>query len=177
SPPRRDHRSPSTPPRGRVRCGRRARRAPPSPLPASLLRARYPSTRRSPRPLLRPIACAYPRSRMPGFAVEAPMQGTIVSVDVRPGDVVHPGQQLLVIESMKMEHVISAESGGEVTKVVAAPGDTVNPGDVLVRLNPHSGGGQGSVSPLSTARTQEDRADLSEVVERHAVTRDERRPE
>jgi biotin carboxyl carrier protein len=46
---------------------------------------------------------------MAGHAVEAPMQGTIVSVDVHPGDAVQPGQQLLVIESMKMEHVIAGE--------------------------------------------------------------------
>ena len=50
-------------------------------------------------------------------AVEAPMQGTVVSVDVSPGDVVRPGQQLLVIESMKMEHVIAAETGGQVVTV------------------------------------------------------------
>jgi acetyl-CoA carboxylase carboxyltransferase component len=114
---------------------------------------------------------------MTSLAVEAPMQGTIVSVDVRPGDVVGPGQQLLVIESMKMEHVIDAEEGGEVVDIAVEPGQTVNPGDVLVRLNPHSGGGNRSVSPLSTARTQGDRVDLAEVLDRHAMTLDERRPD
>ncbi|MBV9412256.1 MAG: biotin carboxylase [Acidimicrobiia bacterium] len=114
---------------------------------------------------------------MTDHVVEAPMQGTIVSVDVRPGDSVGPGQQLLIIESMKMEHVIAAEEAGEVTEVLTAPGDTVNPGDTLIRLAAHSGGGKGSVSPLSTARTQGDRADLADVRERHEVTLDERRPE
>ena len=106
------------------------------------------------------------------------MQGTIVSVDVKPGDAVHPGQQLLVIESMKMEHVIVAEDGGEVTDVVAAPGDTVNPGDVLVRLSPsRSGDDSRPIRPSSVTRTQEERADLAEILERHAVTLDERRPD
>jgi acetyl-CoA carboxylase carboxyltransferase component len=125
---------------------------------------------------------------MDAVAVEAPMQGTIVSVDVRPGDVVRPGQQLLVIESMKMEHVINAEDGGQVTEVTAAPGTTVNPGDVLLRLDPAapapSGGDGGRLSPLSTAKSAEadagragERADLAEADERHALTRDERRPE
>ena len=40
-------------------------------------------------------------------AIEAPMQGTIVSVDVSEGDRVHRGQQLFVMEAMKMEHVIA----------------------------------------------------------------------
>jgi acetyl-CoA carboxylase carboxyltransferase component len=114
---------------------------------------------------------------MPTLAVEAPMQGTIVSVDVKPGDAVRRGQQLLVIESMKMEHVISADDAGEVVEISVEPGQTVNPGDVLLRLSPRSGGGKPAVGPLSTARTPVERADLSEVVERHAVTLDERRPD
>jgi acetyl-CoA carboxylase carboxyltransferase component len=114
---------------------------------------------------------------MGGDVVEAPMQGTIVSVDVRPGDLVSPGQQLLVIESMKMEHVIGAEDGGEVVEIAVAAGDTVNPGDILLRLSPRSGGRGGSYTAPTTARTEGDRADLAEVLERHAVTTDERRPD
>ncbi len=45
-------------------------------------------------------------------AVAAPMQGTIVSLDVREGDRVHKGQQLFVMEAMKMEHVIHARVSG-----------------------------------------------------------------
>jgi len=106
------------------------------------------------------------------------MQGTIVSVDVRPGDTVAPGQQLLIIESMKMEHVIAAEEGGEVTEVAAAPGDTVNPGDVLVRLAPgRSGDDSRPLRPSNVTRTEEGRTDLAEVRDRHAVTLDDRRPE
>src|SRR4051794_40890611 len=85
--------------------------------------------------------------------VESPMQGTIVSVDVQKGDVVHTGQQLLVIESMKMEHVINADSSGAVVDIRCAPGDTVNPGEVLITLDHRSGGGQRPVEALSTART------------------------
>jgi len=118
---------------------------------------------------------------MAAQALEAPMQGTIVSVDVRLGDIVHPGQQLLVIESMKMEHVLNAETGGEVTEVTVAPGETVNPGDVLLRVDPaaaHFGGDDGPIDPVITAKeAQPARADLAEVTERHAMTRDERRPD
>jgi acetyl-CoA carboxylase carboxyltransferase component len=113
-------------------------------------------------------------------AVEAPMQGTIVSVEVRPGDTVTAGQQLLVIESMKMEHVIASEASGEVTEIAVAPGDTVNPGDILIRLSPtRSGDDSPRISRSSVTRTEggEGRADLAEVRDRHAVTLDERRPE
>jgi acetyl-CoA carboxylase carboxyltransferase component len=115
---------------------------------------------------------------MAGTAVEAPMQGTIVSVDVRPGDTVAPGQQLLVIESMKMEHVIAAEEGGEVVDIAVVPGETVNPGDILLRLSPHSGDDSLPIRQSGVPRTEvRERADLAEVLDRHAVTLDDRRPE
>jgi acetyl-CoA carboxylase carboxyltransferase component len=110
-------------------------------------------------------------------AVEAPMQGTIVSVEVRPGDTVTAGQQLLVIESMKMEHVIASEASGEVTEIAVAPGDTVNPGDVLIRLSPRSGDDSRPIRPSNVTRTEGERRDLVDVLERHAVTRDDRRPD
>ncbi len=110
-------------------------------------------------------------------AVEAPMQGTIVSVDVRPGDLVHAGQQLLVIESMKMEHVIAADEGGEVSEIVVSAGQTVYPGDVLMRLHPSVGGTNRRDDDVGYRQPAAERGDLAEVVERHAATRDERRPD
>lgn len=41
--------------------------------------------------------------------VVSPMQGTVVSIEVAAGDAVSPGQPLVIIESMKMEHVVEAE--------------------------------------------------------------------
>ena len=55
-------------------------------------------------------------------AIEAPMQGTIVSVDVSEGDRVHRGQQLFVMEAMKMEHVIAADRSGIVRRITVAKG-------------------------------------------------------
>ncbi len=51
--------------------------------------------------------------------VAAPLQGTIVTIQVKEGEVVRPGQQLAVIESMKMEHLVMAEQGGRVMKLAA----------------------------------------------------------
>jgi acetyl-CoA/propionyl-CoA carboxylase biotin carboxyl carrier protein len=62
----------------------------------------------------------------------APMQGTIVKVLVAEGDEVEAGQALLVLEAMKMENHINAESGGTVNEVRVQAGDTVGTGDVLV---------------------------------------------
>src|SRR5215470_1002956 len=42
-------------------------------------------------------------------AVPAPLQGTVVSIDVAEGDLVRPGQQIAVLESMKMEHLVNAD--------------------------------------------------------------------
>src|SRR5262249_1751847 len=58
-------------------------------------------------------------------AAVAPMQGTIVSIDVREGDPVYAGAQLLVMEAMKMEHVVRASVGGVVRQVLVHVGDAV----------------------------------------------------
>jgi acetyl-CoA/propionyl-CoA carboxylase biotin carboxyl carrier protein len=64
--------------------------------------------------------------------ITAPMQGTIVCVLVAQGDVVDVGQSVLVLEAMKMENHIGAETAGTVTEVRVAEGDTVGTGDVLL---------------------------------------------
>ncbi|HEX2849609.1 MAG TPA: carboxyl transferase domain-containing protein [Acidimicrobiales bacterium] len=108
--------------------------------------------------------------------VESPLQGTIVSIDVSPGATVRPGQQLVVLESMKMEHVVDAPSGGVVASISGSVGDTVRPGEVLVVLTPAEVAVEvASAGPaIDTDRI---RPDLAEVVERHALGYDERRPD
>ena len=65
----------------------------------------------------------------------APMPGLIVRVNVAPGDVVHAGQGLVVMEAMKMENELRAAAAGTVRAVHAAPGSAVNKGAVLVELD------------------------------------------
>ncbi|MBC7498935.1 MAG: carbamoyl-phosphate synthase large subunit, partial [Herminiimonas sp.] len=67
-------------------------------------------------------------------AVNAPMQGSVVSIDVQAGDAVHSGQQLGVMEAMKMEHVITANASGVVQKISVLKGDVVFAGDALLYI-------------------------------------------
>jgi acetyl-CoA/propionyl-CoA carboxylase biotin carboxyl carrier protein len=63
--------------------------------------------------------------------VTVPMQGTIVKVLVAVGDEVEVGQAVTVLEAMKMENNIVAETAGTVSEVRVAPGDAVGAGDVV----------------------------------------------
>ncbi len=64
-------------------------------------------------------------------SIEAPMQGTIVKVMVEVGQEVEAGEGVLVLEAMKMENQINAETAGTVKEIKVAAGDTVGGGDVL----------------------------------------------
>jgi acetyl-CoA/propionyl-CoA carboxylase biotin carboxyl carrier protein len=63
--------------------------------------------------------------------VTVPMQGTIVKVLVSAGDAVEVGQGICVLEAMKMENHISAETAGTVQEIRVSVGDTVGAGDVV----------------------------------------------
>ena len=111
-----------------------------------------------------------------GGAVRAPLAGTVVAVAVAPGDRVAAGDELLVIEAMKMEHEVRAQAPGLVREVAAAVGATVAAGDVLVVLAA-SGAGAAEQAPGSEVPLDHVRPDLAEVRERHRTGLDEGRPE
>ncbi|WP_051820043.1 acetyl/propionyl/methylcrotonyl-CoA carboxylase subunit alpha [Streptomyces sp. NRRL S-920] len=69
-------------------------------------------------------------------ALTAPMPGTVTVVKVSPGDRVSAGQSLLVVEAMKMEHVISAPHAGTVTELDVTAGSTVAMDQVLAVVLP-----------------------------------------
>ena len=64
--------------------------------------------------------------------VEAPITGTIISIDVKVGDKVEEGDVLLYIESMKMENPIMAPVNGKVSEIKVAAKQVVETGKPLV---------------------------------------------
>ncbi len=61
----------------------------------------------------------------PAFTVTAPLPGTLMSLSVKVGDTVKPGDTVCVLEAMKMENDIHATKGGVVKKIVASVGDAI----------------------------------------------------
>jgi acetyl-CoA carboxylase carboxyltransferase component/biotin carboxyl carrier protein len=115
-------------------------------------------------------------ARTDGSVLKAPMQGTIVAVDVKPGDEVRKGQQVAVMESMKMEHVIEAAESGQVLEIMVKEGDAVLEGAPLLALRAsdveHAGEEVAASVDLDHIRR-----DLAEVQARKRRTLDIERPE
>ena len=112
----------------------------------------------------------------PGMvAIKAPMQGTLVSYEIAPGDEVWAGRQVLVMEAMKMEHVVSADVSGVVTRLGVAVGDTVFEGHPLIYLQERDVevGESGASEAVDLDYV---RPDLAETFERKAAGHDENRP-
>jgi biotin carboxyl carrier protein len=79
------------------------------------------------------------RRRARGLAaptIVAPMPGKVLKVLVKDGDLVDPGQPLVVIEAMKMETTLAAESAAVVKHVRVEAGQMVDHGAVLIELSP-----------------------------------------
>lgn len=84
-----------------------------------------------------PVAASLTRAGQTGTdSLTAPMPGTVTVVKVAVGDEVDAGQSLLVVEAMKMEHVISAPHAGTVTELDVSPGTTVAMDQVLAVIAP-----------------------------------------
>ena len=109
-------------------------------------------------------------------AVHAPIQGTIVSIEIAAGEPVREGQLLLVMNAMKTEHEVHARLSGVIRELTVAVGDTVYEGHPLAFLD------EGQVdagADLVTEKVDLDaiRPDLAEVHARHAATLDSARPD
>ncbi|MDN6180571.1 MAG: biotin/lipoyl-binding protein [Halomonas subglaciescola] len=66
--------------------------------------------------------------------VEAPLAGSVIRVNVKPGDAVTEGDVVLLLEAMKMETEVRAAEAGTVSRVNIAEGDSVTAGDMLIAL-------------------------------------------
>ena len=107
--------------------------------------------------------------------LKSPVQGVLVSLDVAIGDAVAAGQQVAVLEAMKMEFVVKAEQSGIVRALAIEPGAGVFEGSALLYLEPAEVAADQQLSE-EAIDLEYIRADLHEVLERQADLTDERRP-
>jgi biotin carboxyl carrier protein len=97
--------------------------------------ASRPAAARAPAaPPVRAAAAVRSSARGGGAALNAPMPGVIIELFVKAGDRVERGQQVAVLDAMKMHNVIGAPRTGVVTEVCVAAGQAVGHGDAILRL-------------------------------------------
>ena len=88
---------------------------------------------------------------------------------------VRPGQQIAVLESMKMEHLVTAPHGGKVTRIAAGAGATLMHGEAILFLEPAEVHGD-EAEEEAAIDLDHIRPDLAELIARHAITLDANRP-
>ncbi len=100
-----------------------------------------PRTRRGRRPPSRVAPPTLPRvgGAVPAFdpsdkVLRAPMPGRVIAIRVRPGDRVAAGDEVCVVEAMKMEQSIRAARDGLVKEIYVRPMDSVGANDALIEL-------------------------------------------
>ncbi|MQY17715.1 acetyl-CoA carboxylase family protein [Nocardia macrotermitis] len=106
-------------------------------------------------------------------ALRSPMGATVVSL-AAPGSVLPAGAEVVVLEAMKMQHVVRAETSLRVSRQLVAPGDVVDPHAVL--LTWAEADHDGADIAVAVVDPDAERADLTEVRARHEITRDASRP-
>ena len=108
--------------------------------------------------------------------ITAPLQATVLSIQAEVGAAVQAGQQLAVLEAMKMEHVVSAPHSGVVRVVMARTGQTLMDGESILVLDRADDAGDAAAA-AEEIDLDHIRRDLREVRERRAFGLDENRPE
>ena len=79
-------------------------------------------------------AAAQPAAAASGKPVVAPLPGTINEIKVKVGDKVNAGDTVVILEAMKMQNNIEAETSGTITSINVNKGDAVMEGDTLVTI-------------------------------------------
>ncbi len=97
-----------------------------------------------PAPVARPVAPIAPQTKVAQKAkpvanaeesnIVAPMPGTILSINVKVGDKVNPGDTVVILEAMKLENNLTAMTSGTVKAISTSVSASVNAGDLLVEI-------------------------------------------
>jgi biotin carboxyl carrier protein len=110
-------------------------RALPAAAPAAAAATSPPVAKREAAPRAAPKPAPRPAGGGGGAgALVAPMPGVILDVSVKPGDVVTRGQEIAVLEAMKMQNSVKSPRDGTIAEVCVVPGQAVGHGDAIVRF-------------------------------------------
>jgi acetyl/propionyl-CoA carboxylase alpha subunit/acetyl-CoA carboxylase carboxyltransferase component len=102
-------------------------------------------------------------------AVTAALAGTVVSITARVGDEVAAGQEVAVLEAMKMQHGVTTACAGRITSVLVDVGDVVAEGQPLVAVMPDAAADTASASVAVSVDPAHIRPDLASVMRRHEI--------
>ena len=109
-------------------------------------------------------------------SVKAPMQAVVHAVNVAVGDAVSAGQELVILEAMKMQHALAAPVSGKVTALKYAVGEVVE--EAAIVFSVEAGDAAKDAAAQDKAQDMDEiRADLAELQTRLARTQDANRPE
>ena len=75
------------------------------------------------------------KSASGGQTIKAPLPGTILKISVKEGDAVKTGQNLIIMEAMKMENQVLAEKDGVISAIKVKEGDAVLQDDILIEIS------------------------------------------
>lgn len=109
--------------------------------------------------------------------VRSPLVGTVVATSVALGDSVDAGATMVILESMKMEHVVTAPVAGTVAQLEVGPGEVVAADQVLVTLHPQGDQAEVDAGPDRAVDLELIRGDLAELFRRRGLLADEARPD
>lgn len=108
-------------------------RAIPAAAPSAASVHSAPAAKRAAAPRPVPKPAARPAGGGAG-ALVAPMPGVILDVSVKPGDTVTRGQEIAVLEAMKMQNSVKSPRDGTIAEVCVVAGQAVGHGDAIVRF-------------------------------------------
>jgi acetyl-CoA carboxylase carboxyltransferase component len=107
--------------------------------------------------------------------ITAPFSGTVIAVAHQPDEQVGPGEALVVLEAMKMEHEVVVAQGGVVRRIDVTVGETVEEGQLLAVVQAGASTDGAGQQPDAAPRGR--REDLQAVLDRHILGLDEARPD
>jgi acetyl/propionyl-CoA carboxylase alpha subunit/acetyl-CoA carboxylase carboxyltransferase component len=107
--------------------------------------------------------------------INTPVGGLLISVDVSVGSQVAAGQQIAIVEAMKMEHVVQAQTSGQIGQVLVAVGAQLAQGQPIAFLTPSSGG-MSEMARDADADTPETNSQYDDYLASKAKLMDENRP-